>query len=298
MKITLNILILPLLGGYLFIRRYLKTKYKARRYRGYHIFFNSAIAGCVLLGLSYLSVVWIESAYPFVANGWDRIVPYPHTGKAVGAFLLGYTGGYFVNLLIYLRRQISWRLSRYIPECAHKVKHKLERAVHDFKNPYPHERDGLTRDITRVINERGDSFEMFLAEAMIEWKQVMVTLSSGKVYIGYVVANFDPSSDREYVKILKSASGYRDDKTQSFNLTTAYGDYVEKSINKFESVTIDDFTVVIPVSSIVGISYFDKKVFRVFDTKESSEEEEDVDKSIIGYLSDWVGLSNTGKDES
>lgn len=296
MKITLNILILPLLGGYLFIRRFLWTKYKARRYRGYHIFFNSAVAGFVLFAISYVTVRWIGQSFPGISSAWDGVVPYSHTGKALGAFLLGYFGSYAVNFTTYLRRQISWSVSRRLPECVHKAKLKLSEAVHNFKNPYPYEKRGVTRDVIRVIEERGDSFEMFLAESMIQWKQVMITLESDKVYIGYVVANFNPSNERKYVKILKSASGYREKEKRSLNISTVYGDHMRESIDKFESVTTEDFIVVIPVSSIVGMSRFDNKVFSVFDMADGDGAQENERGSFVEELLDTVGFSKIMED--
>ncbi|MGI8617514.1 MAG: hypothetical protein ACR2L6_00290 [Gemmatimonadaceae bacterium] len=49
-----NVLLLPLLGGYVFITKWNKTRFDAKRYSGERLIFHAAIAGVAFLIVAYL----------------------------------------------------------------------------------------------------------------------------------------------------------------------------------------------------------------------------------------------------
>lgn len=48
-----NVLLLPLLGGYIFITYWHRTRFSARRYTGERLLFHAALAGVIFLILSF-----------------------------------------------------------------------------------------------------------------------------------------------------------------------------------------------------------------------------------------------------
>lgn len=71
----------------------------------------------------------------------------------------------------------------------------------------------------KAVEEWGDALEMLFAKGMAENKQLSLSLSGGKVYVGFVTSGFDPSFDRKYVMLMPTSSGYRDAATKTMVIT-------------------------------------------------------------------------------
>lgn len=84
-----NVLLLPLLGGYVFITYWNYTRFSARRYSGERLLIHSALAGVLLLVVSYIIVLFISGYWPGIAGAWTTRVPFPYSGVSLGALLLG-----------------------------------------------------------------------------------------------------------------------------------------------------------------------------------------------------------------
>jgi hypothetical protein len=54
--VPFNVLLLPLLGGYLFITHWNRTRFHTKRYSGERLIFHSAIAGVVFLEVQSASL--------------------------------------------------------------------------------------------------------------------------------------------------------------------------------------------------------------------------------------------------
>ena len=85
----------------------------------------------------------------------------------------------------------------------------------------------------------------------------MITLSSGKVYIGRVVTSLAPEDNRSF-ELLPIKSGYRQADNQRLEITTHYDDAYKnifaKETDPFD--VIADFGVVIPVKDVVSATLF------------------------------------------
>src|SRR4051812_41091989 len=102
-----NVLLLPLLGGYVFISHWNYTRFSSRRYSGERLLFHAALAGVCLLVLSYTIVSLLSAAFPSLADTWQRSVPFTHSGTSLGALLLGATLWWPLNLAF--RKEIEVR---------------------------------------------------------------------------------------------------------------------------------------------------------------------------------------------
>lgn len=220
-----NVLLLPLLGGYIFITKWNKTRFDAKRYSGERLIFHAAIAGVAFLIAAYLITRALHASAPDLYKLWSSAVPFPNTAAPLVAFVMGTT--------------LWWPL-----------------------NKWKHDR---STEIQAAIEEYNDYLEILLKRALDETRYVAITLKNGKVYVGFVVRSFDPAYDRKYLVLLPAISGFRDDRTHQLTFTTDYTRvYQELENSPADASVTDDFELVLPVSEVLSASYFDGNVYRRF----------------------------------
>src|SRR4051812_3454960 len=100
-----NVLLLPLLGGYVFITYWNLTRFSARRYSGERLLLNAALAGIFWLVVSYIVVRLIASKWPSAPTTWSDLVPFEHSGTSLGALLLGTTAWIPLNWVFQRKRE-------------------------------------------------------------------------------------------------------------------------------------------------------------------------------------------------
>jgi len=76
--------------------------------------------------------------------------------------------------------------------------------------------------IDKVIDNDKIPFEILLKKAQDQGKTVAVTMKNGKIYIGFVIHLFNPALPTNFIQILPTKSGYRNEKTRTFEFTTPY----------------------------------------------------------------------------
>ena len=86
---NLNLLFLPLLGGFIFVRNWRLTRYYALRSEGHVLIFYSAAAGTCFCIIAAFIVLYIGPQHRELDEYWHQIIPFEHSGKAVLAFALG-----------------------------------------------------------------------------------------------------------------------------------------------------------------------------------------------------------------
>lgn len=230
-----NVLLLPLLGGFLFVTFWDRTRWHAHRAEKDRLLIYAAIAGLAALGLAYL----IRSVPPFVPcwNGWpcaplwwDKYIGFPHSGVATLAFLLAAVGWLPLNFFADL----------YYRDWADEESRGSKR-----------------REFVRVVNSYGGPLEQLFLRSMQEEKAVMLTLKGGKVYIGDIGSNFVPG-EHTAIHLLPSRSGFRDEQ-QRLTLTTDYDEAtfkIEDSGDPNATDIIGSFVIAIPVDEVVAASLY------------------------------------------
>jgi hypothetical protein len=225
-----NVLLLPLLGGYVFITNWNRTRFQAKRYTGERLLLHAAFAGVVLLSLSFVLVHVLLRSAPSAQSTWRDVVPFDYSGTSFGAFLLGST--------------LWWPLNLVSP---------------------------VGGEVRRTISRWGDFLEILLDDAMRNTKQVSISIDSGKVYIGFVTGNFDPSYDRKYIRLLPMSSGYRHANDHKVVLNTDYARVYQQMIqqdNAFLLNGAEQFEIVIPVTAIVSANLFDPDAYDKFQSQQ------------------------------
>ena len=187
-----NLLLLPLLGGFIFIRLWNRTRWYAVRAEKERLVIYASLSGLVFLCIAFL-ISTIPPFIPCVSESfclpiwWNRHVRIEYSGVSFLAFLLGAT--------------CWWPLNNLWP----------------FKRFWNKEREA-----ERILVEEGSPFEQLLDKAMRRSRSVMITLKSGKVYVGFVASSVIPGSDQKNIQILPTISGYREKDKHRVNFTTYY----------------------------------------------------------------------------
>jgi Family of unknown function (DUF6338) len=111
--VPFNVLLLPLIGGYIFISYWNRTRFDAKRYSGERLLLHAALAGVVLLVVAYaivrLLVWWRPGAY----DVWHSLVPYAHSGTSLLALLLGVTLWAPMNLGFDRRKELRRTIAKW-----------------------------------------------------------------------------------------------------------------------------------------------------------------------------------------
>jgi hypothetical protein len=233
----LNVLLLPLLGGFIFVTFWNRTKWYAVRAERERLVIYASIAGyfhLVIAWLLTLIIPIIVRAVPRLADPWDAWIrwwmdhrPFEYAGTGFIAFTLAC---------------VSWK----------------------FFNWCWTTRD---KEAGRILVQEGGPLEQILDLAMDTGKRVMITLKGGKVYIGRVDSSFIPGQLSRTIHILPTKSGYREPEKKWVTITTDYLEVYEairqRYPDEFEEI-IADFGVVVPIDDIASLSLFRDRVHAEF----------------------------------
>ena len=93
----LGLFLVPVLGGYLFLTRLHYTRYGILRKSGYHLFFQSAIAGGALTLVARAMIVFLNDYLHQIAPLWRHYIPLDFSGTVALSVLLGLVLPYVIN---------------------------------------------------------------------------------------------------------------------------------------------------------------------------------------------------------
>ena len=115
----------------------------------------------------------------------------------------------------------------------------------------------------------GTRLEILLRRSLYEEKQIIVTLSGSKVYVGFILWQPEESfSEHSYFGILPTISGYRDSETKRVKFITEYTNIYEKLWSNDEetneSLDQEDFVKYFKASSVETASIYDPDVYLLF----------------------------------
>ena len=179
-----NLLLLPLLGGYILLSRWYPTRFLVLRSQGHRLILYSSVVGVILaLVASLFCSCWLyvhDVSFQAVQKLWYGVVPFPHSGKAALAFLFGILSP-LLNLF-----------------------------------------SSKERAIDRAIHYRGDALELLIYRAFKAKKMVAFTMKNGRVYVGNIIKPPNPILATQSVSLLPQISGFRDSDTREYVFTADY----------------------------------------------------------------------------
>lgn len=254
-----NSLLLPLVGGFLFISAWNKTKYNSKRSNGQRLILESALWGTLFLGISYIAVRLLNWRFPAIYPVWHCLIPFPQLGAPMGSLLIGACLPFILNK-VWFRSEKEQNAKSYA-------------AFSDYLG-------------------------LVFFKAQLKKKPVMITLRNGKIYIGFIHGCNSPGKHDGggSLYIQPSLSGYRRHVTHEMCITTDYtailesiANPVEEERTKLESVTqshdknkikdqeqqlktvesaaeerLDDLKMALSVSDIISAVVFDRSAYGQF----------------------------------
>lgn len=222
--------LLPLVAGFNFIKEWERLRYLVPREDGHKFYFRSAFWGLVVTIITAIMVATLSH----LANRYlplDRLPNYLH------ALLTTPKGWLLVSLMLcpIVAYPYAWLLNRCTDDLLH-----FHKALKD------------------------NEFEALLVRATIENMTVMVTMEDGKVYVGWVFETSDPSKrERKYFSIIPLMSGYRNN-DGSVAFTTYYEKVYDKAEKQLRHLSMEHFTIVLPVARLASARMFDPVAYNMF----------------------------------
>ena len=180
-----NLLLLPLLGGFLFLHLTHFFRFAAQRLDGYRLLLYSAICGTLLEILSRTLEVLVAHTPPglWAARWWATFAPFQYSETSAFALALGPILASAVNLFI-----------------------DTEKA----------------KDIE--IRRHGNSLTKLIHQAERGHRLISITMVTLKWYVGFVAESPNLNPEEEYFRLLPIISGYRDKETLRTYRTVFYED--------------------------------------------------------------------------
>lgn len=183
-----NLLLLPLLGGFLFCSTAHLFRFGAQRLEGYKLLFQSAVAGVMLSFFARLIVLALAATQTgmWLEKRWFVFSPFDFSATSALSMILGPVAALVLNFFIPTDKAKNIELRR---------------------NGNP-----LIRLFYRAAKEN------FL---------VSVTMDSRKWYVGWILESPSLLPQEKYFRLLPYMSGYRDSNTLETFRTVFYQDVLE-----------------------------------------------------------------------
>lgn len=178
-----NLLLLPLLGGFLFFHIAHYFRFSAQRLDGYRLLLQTAVAGtCLEIIARFLGLLYDLLPGSDVAEAtWSHFVPFPYAATSLLALLLGPLAAVIWNSFV-----------------------------------------GKEEAKEIEIRKHGNAFTQLLLRAQKERQLVSITLDNRKWYIGWITESPNLDPQELYFRLLPYRSGYRDSDNLKTIYTTFY----------------------------------------------------------------------------
>lgn len=179
-----NLLLFPLLAGYLFINRTLYFRYRGETLDGYRLLFEAAIWGIFITAPARLITYSLHfiPGLDLYWNTWYEISSYPFIGTGALALCIGYL--------------LPIPINRFWMNAADSKDAALENSA--------------------------DPLSLLLNDAVSRNFPIALSLKSRKFYVGFVMEAPIINALHRNISLLPVASGYRDKDTLRFCMTTDY----------------------------------------------------------------------------
>jgi len=93
----LGLLLVPALGGYLFLIRFNLTRYRIAQLNGYHVVFKAAGVGVVLFMVARLLVLATNVVWLPIGSAWLTLLPLEYSGTAILSAAVGWLAPTLLN---------------------------------------------------------------------------------------------------------------------------------------------------------------------------------------------------------
>lgn len=241
------LLLLPLVGGYLFNHVFYKYRFRAQALAGHRLILEAAVSGLVFLGIARIVTVLLQIYLPEFFSWWPTLAgKTSFAGTSVLAVLLAPLTAWIANLGCGF-----WSRSR-VPKSRYADKTWGKKHIYRWRQA------SREHFLDKAIQTSGNALQKLLHQAAVHnvVLSIGVTMDNGKIYAGKVTASPNLSPSDEYVSMLPLLSGHRDPQSLKIIYDTLY------PVGKFERLA-DDHNVVValPVSEIKSAHLLDEEYY-------------------------------------
>lgn len=217
---NLGLLLLPVLGGYLFLTGAYFKRYDTIRDSGYRLFFRSAAAGLVLAMAAHFLLVFLDRWFPSIRECWKPHLPSEYDDTAILSLVLGFMLPFLINLFHDREKMVK--------RAAEKKGSFIELLISDSR----------TRRKPIEVSLRNGKFYIGFVNSF--------SVESGVI-----------RRDESDVALIPILSGYRDNDTKELRITTDYAPVIQEWLRENQSGSSGrDFRVVLPISEIISARIF------------------------------------------
>ena len=250
--------LLPIIGsGYLLYSTQLMRSLLPDTYRSNH-YFRILLLGFFWVLLCDLALAQIPGLPEIIAR-WESFLfgqPVP-VGEAMTTGWQSFLFGAQISLVrislplllaLVMKMLVDFFIPRCLPQAEH-IEHQMNLSIM------------LNKDV-----------EVMYYGAARDTTQLMITTTSGKVYIGWVLKMKLPKGDRQWLHVFPTQSGYRDEE-QKLRITTDYvpaQDHYSKLLAQTQDPDllaaqgINRPMAIISVKEIVSIQHFNSDIYEEF----------------------------------
>lgn len=227
---SFNQLILPLIGGYLFLSFTYYFKFYHSKLERQRLIFNSAVIGVFSLMISFI-IVWLWKN--LLAENFEIL-------KTLSHFLYNLNPG-----ISDIKGIDVIGLSFFIPIIFVFVINKIIKTDKSFE---------------KIIDKWGDALDFVIYNSFkqekIEDKLLLLTFKNGKVYIAFINKMTLPIED-SYINFIPVLSGYRDKDSHIVEYTTDYSKIIFDEIDDNLEELKDKLGITVRRDELLFITQFD-----------------------------------------
>ncbi|GAA4275137.1 hypothetical protein U6A24_17360 [Aquimarina gracilis] len=228
-----NLLIFPLAAAYYVITRSYLFKFRQQRLDRQRLVFESVLIGTFIAFIAFVLRFSLEFIKPELIQQVSKEFPFKQPFTITS-----------LSTVI-----LSWFFVK-------------------LSNPLLDKKKYIGKSIKRLGNE----LEIILKASFDKKKLLQFTLSSGKVYVGWVKELPIPSVSN-YVRIIPAISGYRTNETNEILFTSQYLKVYSEYIQEGKIVTLDQLSsdLILDLNCVIGVSFFDLEMYERFNRLRNGE---------------------------
>jgi hypothetical protein len=230
-----NLLLLPVIAGYIVLVYSLYFKYNTQRFLQNRLLFESVFVGIVILFFGFIFRTFFEVLFPDCTPkiiSFLKIVPINK-------------GDYFWTVLFSSLIAII---------------------LVGLTNFYIRKKYGQVAPISWAVSKNGDELEKLLKKSVEDGVLIQITLKNNKVYIGFCEIIPEPQKTN-YLTLTPMISGYRDSETKQLVITTEYFKVVEEyiqSLNPNENQITLNTDIIVRQDEILTAGIYEQEIFDKF----------------------------------
>ena len=220
-------MLLPLIGGYIFLTQFIYFRFKYQKLRPQRVLFASIFTGIILVFIAYLFRIILDLINPEIIKtlyNWLYLLPIKkvdYLWTAVFTFWFPIIGTSILNLVIGIERVGRW-----------------------IKPP-----------AQWWVEKYGNELEQLFMSSVIQGKALQVTLKSRKTYIGFAPEIPEPGQTN-YLKLTPILSGYRRENTLQMKIVTNYFVALQKINNTNFGAPMFDYDITIKQDEILTATFY------------------------------------------